>query len=252
VRALTAGGEPPRELRPDQTLPAWGRAVLAGKATAIPAGAAAAARPPATAAARPPLPGAVASSETIPAPPLESLAAAGGETVAPPEMAPPADDAARHAPPTPPPVVAEPGVEAAAAPTEQLTMMDVERILMEGDVRMTISDYASAVKSYSKLVDLLPNVAAYRLKLAIAMTCWPRTAKQAERQFLEALRLEPNNANLHYQFGLYYKAMKQRARALTEMRTALSLDPRHKEARKELEALSPKDSALTSLKKLFR
>jgi len=36
------------------------------------------------------------------------------------------------------------------------------------------------------------------------------------------------------------------------MRTAVRLNPRHKGARAELESLSPKDSALTSLKKLFR
>jgi hypothetical protein len=46
--------------------------------------------------------------------------------------------------------------------------------------------------------------------------------------------------------------MKVRSRAIAEMRTAVGLNPRHKPARAELEALSPKDSALTSLKKLFR
>jgi hypothetical protein len=46
--------------------------------------------------------------------------------------------------------------------------------------------------------------------------------------------------------------MKVRARAVAEFRTTLSLDPRHKQARQELEALSPKDSALTTLRKLFR
>ena len=75
---------------------------------------------------------------------------------------------------------------------------------------------------------------------------------QAEREFLEALRLEPDNADIHYQFGLYYKVMRQRARALGEMQTAVRLNPRHRAAREELEALSPRDSALKSLKKLFR
>ena len=75
---------------------------------------------------------------------------------------------------------------------------------------------------------------------------------EAEREFLEALRLEPDNADIHYQFGLYYKVMRQRARALGEMQTAVRLNPRHRAAREELEALSPRDSALKSLKKLFR
>ena len=128
----------------------------------------------------------------------------------------------------------------------------VDHLLLEGEVRMTVSDYANAVKVYEKLVDMVPNVAQYRVRLAIAMAGYPRTAKQAEREFLDALRLEPNNADIHYQFGLYYKVMKQRARALAEMQTAVKLSPRHRMARAELETLSPKDSALVNFKKLFK
>jgi Flp pilus assembly protein TadD len=149
----------------------------------------------------------------------------------------------------PPPAVAaakasEPHVEAGA--------QALEHLLMEAQLRMTVGDYAAAVESYSKIVDRFPNEAGPRMRLAVAMACYPRTAKQAEREFLEATRLAPNSPDLHYQFGLYYKAMKVRSRAISELRTAVSLNPNHKAARQELEALSPKDSALTSLKKLFR
>jgi tetratricopeptide (TPR) repeat protein len=147
-----------------------------------------------------------------------------------------------------------------AAPAEARVASDgaftgqamIDHLLVEGEVRMTVSDYANAVRTYARLVDAAPNVAAYRARLAIAMACYPKTAKQAEREFLEALRLEPDSADLHYQFGLYYKAMRQRARSVGELRTAVRLNPRHRLARTELEALSPKDSALTSLKKLFK
>jgi Flp pilus assembly protein TadD len=148
-----------------------------------------------------------------------------------------------------------PRIEESAAPPGSSTFegqAQIEHLLMEGEVRMTVSDYANAVKVYERLVQVAPKVAPFRVRLAIAMACYPRTAKYAERQFLEALRLDPNNADIHYQFGLYYKAMKQRARAVAEMGTAVRLNPRHKSARQELEALSPRDSALTSLKKLFK
>jgi tetratricopeptide (TPR) repeat protein len=127
----------------------------------------------------------------------------------------------------------------------------IEHLMMEAEVRMTVSDYANAIKVYERLVEIAPKVGAFRARLAIAMACYPRTSKLAERQFMEALRLDPHNADIHYQFGLYYKAMKQRQRAVAEMGTAVRLNPRHKAARQELEALSPKDSALTSLRKLF-
>ena len=128
----------------------------------------------------------------------------------------------------------------------------IEHLLMEGEVRMTVADYANAVKVYEKLVTVAPKVAAFRLRLAVAMACYPRSAKLAERQFYEAARLEPDNAEIHYQWGLYYKVMKIKSRAVAEMRTAVRLSSRHKAARAELEQLSPKDSALTSLKKMFR
>jgi Flp pilus assembly protein TadD len=119
-------------------------------------------------------------------------------------------------------------------------------------VRMTVSDYANAVKTYQRLVDLVPDQASFRVKLAIAMTFNPPTQKNAEREFLEAIRLDPQNADVHFQFGLYYKAMRVKSRAVAELQVAVRLNPRHKMARQELEALSPKDSVLTSLKKLLK
>lgn len=143
----------------------------------------------------------------------------------------------------------------AAALTEATPGVDparVEHLLQWAQIRMTISDYAGAVKTYAELVDLAPEVAAFHLRLAVAMALWPRTAKQAEREFLEAVRLDPDDADVHYQFALYYKKMKLRGRAMEQLRAALSLNPRHKRAREDLETLSPKDTALTTLKKLFR
>jgi tetratricopeptide (TPR) repeat protein len=204
--------------------------------------AAPAAKPAAPAQAKPaaaarPAPPPAPSPETPPVPPEEPAAA---ESRPAPTMA---DE------PAPPPPAA---VQQAPSSDSSLSSMAVEHLLMEGEVRMTVSDYANAVKTYARLVELVPNHPAYRIKLAIAMAFYPATAKQAEREFLEAVRLDPHNADVHYQFGLYYKAMRVRSRAITEMQTAVRLNPRHKQARTELEAMSPKDSALTSLKKLFR
>jgi tetratricopeptide (TPR) repeat protein len=202
--------------------------------------AAAPAPPPAPAAAeekRASRAAAVPSPETPPVPEEEEARAESGP-------APTTADETPAARPAPAP--------ASGGPEGHLSNMAVEHLLMEGEVRMTVSDYANAVKTYGRLVELVPNHPLYRIKLAIAMAFYPATAKQAEREFLEAVRLDPHNADVHYQFGLYYKAMRVRSRAITEMQTAVRLNPRHKQARTELEAMSPKDSALTSLKKLFR
>jgi tetratricopeptide (TPR) repeat protein len=153
--------------------------------------------------------------------------------------------------PTPRPDESLPGHAVAPGSSGFSGRAQVEHLLMEGEVRMTVADYANAVKVYEKLVKLAPKVAAFRLRLATAMACYPRTAKLAERQFFEASRLDPDNADTHYQWGLYYKMMKIKSRAVAEMRAAVRLNPRHDAARAELQALSPRDSALSSLKKLF-
>ena len=63
------------------------------------------------------------------------------------------------------------------------------------------------------------------------MAFYPSTAKQAEREFLEAVRLEPHNADVHYQFGLYYKAMQRALARHHRDADRGRLNPRHKQAR---------------------
>jgi tetratricopeptide (TPR) repeat protein len=197
-----------------------------------PAGARAPVSAPAEAAAAKPAPA------SVPGPPASAAAAATGPSAS--------------TSPNPAPAPATPEAAPEDSKAMAARMNDIQRYLMEGDVRMTVSDYANAVKVYQKLVDLEPDVPVYRLRLAIAMAIWPRTKKDAEREFLEAVRLDPDNPDLHYQLGLYYKAMRVKSRAIAVFQTAVRLNPRHRQAREELESLSPKDSTLSGLRKLFR
>ena len=142
------------------------------------------------------------------------------------------------------------GVAEFAKPGTFTGSAQIEHLLLEGEVRMTVSDYANAIRVYTRLVEAAPDVADFRVRLAIAMARSPRYAKQAEREFLEAVRLEPDNADLHYKFGMYYKAMRQRVRAQSELQTALRLNRKHALARRELEAISP--NGVISLKRLFK
>jgi hypothetical protein len=120
----------------------------------------------------------------------------------------------------------------------------ISQLVRNGELRMSLSDFASATQIYRRLVERAPDVAGYRLRLAQAMARWPPTTREAEREFLEAIRRDPNNPRIHYQFGLYYKTLDLRARAVEEMRTAVSLDPRNEGAREHLRDLSPDDPLL--------
>jgi tetratricopeptide (TPR) repeat protein len=173
------------------------------------------------------------------------------------EVLAPDSEAAPATPPGGAPDDASVGTETlAATPTpahgKAGEMIDVSRLVTEGHIRMTVADYANAVRVYQQLVELAPDVAVHHLRLAIAMACHPATKRQAERQFLEALGLDPSNPDIHFQFALYYDAMKVRSRAVAELRTTLHLNPRHPRGRAKLEEISPGDPALTSLKKQVR
>jgi tetratricopeptide (TPR) repeat protein len=176
------------------------------------------------------------------------------ETEAAPQSEAVAKEAAPEGEAAPPAAAGEPSPSTGETPVPAVSISSptpgpLEQLQLDGDVRMKIQDFAGASQIFGRLVEKAPRVAAYRVRLAIAMTCWPPTARQAEREFLQATRLEPDNAWIHFQFGLYYKRMGLRNRALAELRAAVSLDPKDAEARRDLEAISPHDAALTTLKK---
>jgi Flp pilus assembly protein TadD len=62
----------------------------------------------------------------------------------------------------------------------------------------------------------------------------PVMRRNAERHFLEALRLSPQDAELHTWLGLYYKTFGMGMRADAEFRTALEIDPDNRIAQKNL------------------
>lgn len=128
---------------------------------------------------------------------------------------------------------------------------EVEQLLGQANVYLMVSDVGNALKAYARVVELQPDVAAHRVRLGALLGKLPQTARQAERHFAEAIRLDPNNVEAHFRFGAYYKAIGVPSRAIAEFRTVLRLDPRHQQARKELEMSSPRDSVLVTLKKLL-
>jgi Domain of unknown function (DUF4388) len=191
---------------------------------------------------------AAAAKATPVAAPTQAAARVARPATAPAALASPATAALAMAP-----APAEaPAPAANPSPPPRDVSGEVERLLGQANVYLMVSDFAGALQTYLALVELQPHVAAHRLRLAVTLARRSQTARQAERQFAEAVRLEPDNVDAHFRFGLYYKAMNVPSRAIAELRTVVRLDPRHQQARKELEATSPGDSVLVSLKKLLR
>jgi hypothetical protein len=216
---------------------------------------------------------AIASGVSLAAVPEEPAGAAAAAGAAPPAGAARAAGAAPAAgelassptttlPATPPPTQAARGetevqkeVQESIAESERQKESEeqavIDELLGQAKLHASIKNYPELIKINAKLIQLAPRNAAFRVQLGKAMTALPQTIKRAERQYLEAVRLEPNDAEIRFAFGRYYLRIKHKGRAREQFRLALSLDPRHERAHAALQSLAPKDSALDNIKKLF-
>ena len=142
-------------------------------------------------------------------------------------------------------------------PETQLTgAARVERVRqLKRDVKLhfQVRDWEHAVSLLYELVELEPGEPQHHGMLARAMARHPVMRKDAERHFIEALRLAPQNADLHFSLGLYYKSFAMHARAQTEFRTALRIRPQHEGAKKHLSSggRGGKDPLKDMFKKIF-
>jgi tetratricopeptide (TPR) repeat protein len=165
------------------------------------------------------------------------------EAAAPPEIEIEVVEEAETAPPDTRPNVAESAANAETgtaeytAPPELTDVQRMERVRqLFRDVKLhfQVRDWDGAISLLFELVELAPDNAAYHGMLAKAMLRHPVMRKNAERHFIEALRLAPQDADLHFWLGLYYKTFGLGSRAETEFRTALRINARHEGARKYL------------------
>lgn len=127
-----------------------------------------------------------------------------------------------------------------------------QRLLRDVKLHFKLRDWEGAVPLLEQLVSISPGSALYRGMLARALSRHPVRRKDAEEHFVEALRMAPQDPEIHYWLGLYYKSFGLQSRAATEFRTTLRIKPEHKGARTQLGVGNRKDDALGAvIKKIF-
>jgi hypothetical protein len=200
----------------------------------------------------PPKPSAPPTSTAQPKSRARSKSRAQPKRGAPPEPSAPPEIA------TPPDSTAPPARDEAASPTEQATRAHPKqevggeaRLLRDVKLHFKVRDWEGAVRLLEQLVEISPSSALYRGMLGRAMSRHPRLRNNAEKHFIEALRLSPQAPDLHYWLGLYYKSFGLKSRAFNEFRTTLRIDPQHEGARKQLSGGKRDESQGGVLKKLF-
>ena len=142
-------------------------------------------------------------------------------------------------------------IPAAAPLTGAQRVQRVQQLFRDVKLHFQVSDWDGAISLLFELVELAPDNPAYHGMLAKAMLRHPVMRKNAERHFIEALRLAPQDADLHFWLGLYYKTFGLKSRAETEFRTTLRIDPHHEGARKYMVTERRKDPLSNFLGKIF-
>jgi tetratricopeptide (TPR) repeat protein len=128
----------------------------------------------------------------------------------------------------------------------------VRQLLRDVKLHFQVRDWEHAVSLLYELVELEPESAQHHAMLARAMARHPVMRKDAERHFVEALRLAPQDADLHFSLGLYYKSFGMHSRAQHEFRTAIRINPNHEDAKKHISSgKNSKDPLRDVFKKIF-
>lgn len=82
-----------------------------------------------------------------------------------------------------------------------------------------------------------PQKATYWAYLSLALSKIPRRGKEAEETILNAMELEPYNADYYFHLGTIYLKAGMKQRAIHQFETALTWDPTNIKTREELEKL---------------
>jgi curved DNA-binding protein CbpA len=126
----------------------------------------------------------------------------------------------------------------------ELKFRKAKALYRQGKYREAIS-FAKEATRYKK------DKGNYYLLLALCQSKIPAFRKNAEENFIEAIRLEPWNPECYVGLGLLYKSENMLIRASKQFEKALSIDSEHPIAKKELELIKGKKEKFT-LRDIFK
>jgi Flp pilus assembly protein TadD len=93
-------------------------------------------------------------------------------------------------------------------------------------------NYQDAVESFRQAAELMPGISRYWNYLSLGYSKIPEKLKEAEEALLEAIKIEPMNADLYSNMGLICMRAGQKGRAHSHFEKALQIDPNNEKAKK--------------------
>lgn len=112
---------------------------------------------------------------------------------------------------------------------------DAEKIFEKGIAEYKKGNFWEAIERFKEAITLKPESPAYFSYLSLAYSKVPGKLKEAEAVLIQAIALEPFNADLFTNLGLIYIKGGLKKRALTSFQKALRIDPHHEKAKKGME-----------------
>jgi tetratricopeptide (TPR) repeat protein len=114
------------------------------------------------------------------------------------------------------------------------TVQDAEKHFKQGVAAFKKKDFKTAIKSLRSAAQLEPKQAKYWSYLSLFLTKIPDKLKEAEEALLEAITLEPYNAEHYVNLGMIYMKGGSKKKAHNQFEKALKFDPDNEKALKGL------------------
>jgi len=118
---------------------------------------------------------------------------------------------------------------------EDVTAQDAEVQFKRGVKEYKKGDYWGAADLFKWAIKLDPENAKYWSYLSLTLTKMPHRLKDSEEALLQAVKLEPLNAEHYVNLGQIYFLAGMKKRAYSQFEKALKLDPENVRAKKGLD-----------------
>ncbi len=117
---------------------------------------------------------------------------------------------------------------------------DVVAYLLLGGTKFRLNDLPGAEKAFLRAVTLKPDVAYFRIALAVAEYHGGSFAESI-RQLDQALVLNPQSAKAHYYRARAFSKQGEQRKAIEDLETAVAIQPHYRQAFAELARLYTRD-----------
>jgi len=107
----------------------------------------------------------------------------------------------------------------------------------EGKAAEEAGDYQRASRCYNEALKISPQNKNYLYSLARVMIKYLNNYERGRAILIQLLEMDKKNADYYFLLGLAYKGLGQKRAAEVQLEKAIELDPKHRDAQKELKAL---------------